>query len=152
MKEIFNLKITDIVDAMPAVENPYLNKDEENIRELKEALAFGFELQNALVKTFEDKKVSWTDGWHFWGPVRTVAPAFNNLGSPVKRYTALSADGRTILRAEFREKFNLPDDELELLIEDTVVYLEITVVKGVEIGRRWVNYFRTDNDTPDIAG
>ncbi len=118
--------------------------DQENLKQLEEALQFGFDLQKGITDSTKDGHVTVTDAWNFWPAVRSAAPAINDLGNPIKRYRELSPEGKDQLKAFAKEKFDIADDKLEQLIEDTFDYVDTVINIGVTLGKRWIAEFQPD--------
>lgn len=91
-----------------------------SLKELKELLTFGFTLVGAIVKTWEDKKVNVWDTLNFAPVVKTIKPAFDNLGNPIDRWNELTPGERQELFDWAFEKFDIPNDKVEELIERTL--------------------------------
>ena len=107
----------------------------ENVKELRELLMFLFGFQGALVGALEDGKFSRVDLLRFWSVVPLAKPAFDNLGDPIKRYKALAPADKAGLVEELKAGFDLPNDEVEGLIEDSLTL----AVANIELAKRWVN-------------
>jgi hypothetical protein len=107
----------------------------ENYKELKEILVFGFSLQDAITRTLEDRKVTWLDVFKFSSVVPTIKPAFENAGNPIERFKSLATDEKARLIEELKLGFDIPNDEVEELIEQTLN----VVVTNIELGKRWAS-------------
>lgn len=104
--------------------------------ELQELLQFGFNFQNALNASLADGKITGGDTPNLFPLIRSVGPAFNNLGNPIERYKRLPAGEREKLHSWAKERFDLADDVLEILIEDTFRELE----GDIRVAMRWKKY------------
>jgi hypothetical protein len=109
----------------------------EDYRELHELLTFGFNFQDALIRSLEDGKIDFTDIGNIWPLATSAGPAFKGVGNPLSRLSNLTELEREALIELARQRFDLPNDMLELLIEDTIreVYGDYLVAK------RWSKYF-----------
>ncbi len=105
----------------------------ENLKELRELLQFLFGLQGALVDALEDGKFSRFDLLRFWAIVPLAKPAFQNLENPIERYKNLTPTEKAGLIAEMKAGFDLPDDEVEGLIEDSLTL----AMANIELAQRW---------------
>ena len=109
--------------------------NQENVKELQEILVFGFALQEAITKTLEDRRVTWLDVFKFSSVISTIKPAFENAGNPIERYKALTQQEKTNLLEELKMGFDIPNDEIEELVEQT---LDV-VVTNIALARRWAS-------------
>lgn len=109
----------------------------EDFNELKEVLEFGFACQDGLNKSLADGEITVGDAPNLWPIAQTAGPALKNIGNPVQRYRNLSATQRAQLHAYAKQRFDLRDDDLEFLIEDTLEYGYFVVTRGVSLARRW---------------
>jgi hypothetical protein len=107
----------------------------ENVKELRELLTLLFALQGAMVGALKDGKFSRFDLLQFWGIVPLIKPAFEKLGNPIERYKALTLDERAELVEELKVGFDLPNDEVETLIEDSLTL----AVANIELYKRWAS-------------
>lgn len=106
-----------------------------NLKELRELLQFLFGLQSALTGALEDGKFSRLDLLRFWSVVPLAKPAFENLGNPIQRYKALTPIEKSGLIEELKAGFDLPNDEVEGLIKDSLTL----AVANIELAKRWAN-------------
>ncbi len=107
----------------------------DNYKELKEVLVFGFAFQRAIIRIREDNKVNWLDVFKFGDVVPTIKPAFENAGNPIERFRNLDPVEKEQLIGELKLGFDIPNDEIEELIEQT---LDV-VVTNIELGKRWAS-------------
>lgn len=98
-----------------------------NLKELKELLVFAFALQNAIKEVLEDKKVNFLDAFKFMPVLPTVKPAFEGLGNPIDRLRSLTPDELEELHEYFVREFDIPNDEIEALVERTIVNIAETI-------------------------
>lgn len=109
----------------------------DNLKELHELLTFGLELTDAVVKTAADKKFKVLEIFNFTKVVPTISPAFEGLGNPLQRYRALMASEKEELFNALRTQFDIPNDQIELLVEDTIE----AMMRLVELANRWKGIF-----------
>jgi hypothetical protein len=105
---------------------------DNNVKELKELLDFGFAVQDALVKSLEDGKVTTTDAINFFPVISSAGAAFNNLGNPLIRFKQLDQNQRRELGLYAAKRFDIPHEVLENLIERTLVWAYGTLTLGLE--------------------
>ena len=105
------------------------------IKETKELLAVGFDFQDAFLTANEDGKITIAD-------IPAFFPLFNSGRSGIGGINKVGAELLDLDEAEnqelidfAREKFDLPDDLLEILIEDTLEW----VLNGVKLANRWAD-------------
>lgn len=109
-----------------------------NLKELRELLAFAFELQDAIRKTLEDRRITIIDIRHFIPLIFVVKPALEDLGNPLDRYKALTDGEKLELWAYAKTRFNLGDEDINALIEET-----ITEIAGdIRVAKRWLSFRR----------
>lgn len=114
----------------------------QDLTELEELLAFGFDLQDALKRTFADGKMDWSDIPNFLSLGASGKLAIQNLGNPALRFRNLPAEEREQLFAFARQRFDLSDDILEFLIEDTLQEVQDVF----NLVSRWIRYARPAED------
>jgi len=90
------------------------------INETKELLDFGFNLQGAFVGSLEDGKITLMDTPRFLKVLGSAGKAFGGIQKVGAELLDLSEAEHKELIDFARERFDLPDDVLELLIEDTL--------------------------------
>jgi hypothetical protein len=91
------------------------------IKETKELLDFGFKLQSAITRSHEDGKFSPILDTPKFLPALLAAPrAFAGANLIPAELADLDDAEREELMAFVRERFELADRELEILIEDTL--------------------------------
>ena len=107
------------------------------ISNTKELLNFGFAMQKAFADSAADGIVNWEDTMNFLDPIRKAIKAFNNIQEVRKEILDLDEQEVDELYAFVRESFDLPNEQLEILIERTIDY----VLSGYTLGVEW-NQFR----------
>lgn len=106
------------------------------ITELKELLAFGFKLQKAIMSSLEDGKVNVLMDAPKFLPALLAAPkAFGGVNLILKEIGDLSDEERAELVAYVSSEFDITDDQLEYLIEDTLDEL----LRLVKIAQRYAH-------------
>jgi hypothetical protein len=103
-------------------------------QEIAEVVDFAIDLQQSIAKVREDDKVDFKDA--------LILPSLVMSGK--RAFTGLNGIAIADVRAEMprliehlRERFDLADHELELLIEDSVAAL----FSLLSVGERWKAYF-----------
>jgi hypothetical protein len=90
------------------------------IKELKELLTFGFKLQKAIAAVGDGKINVIVDAPKFLPALLAAPKAFGGIGIVLAEIKDLDEAERLELLAFVREEFDLSDDRLEELIEDTL--------------------------------
>lgn len=90
------------------------------IKELKELLAFGFKLQKAIASLGDGKINVIVDAPKFLPALLSAPKAFGGIGLVLAEIKDLDEAEREELLAFVRDEFDLSDDRLEELIEDTL--------------------------------
>lgn len=106
------------------------------VQELKEVLDFGFSLQEAIADANADGKVDWKDLPKAVPVLAKAGKAITGTVDAVKDYKNLSDEEKAELFDYVNERLDLNDDELEALIEDTI--LEVQSI--IDLSRRWADY------------
>lgn len=102
------------------------------LKELKEFLVFAFTLQAVLTDFIKSGKKGgsigkWLQAFKFMPLVPTVQPAFEGLGNPLDHYKALTKEEKEELHQYFIDEFDLPNDQVEHLIEDAIGVAAVNV-------------------------
>lgn len=106
------------------------------ITELKELLAFGFKLQKAILSSLEDGKVNvLLDAPKFLPALLAAPKAFGGINQVLKEIGDLTDAERAELVEYVSTEFDLADDQLEYLIEDTLEEL----LRLVKIAQRYAH-------------
>lgn len=92
-------------------------------KETQEMLDFVLGLGNALGKSLVDGKVGIGDVHNFVAPLMTAGNAFNNAVGIPAELRDLSAVEKEALLARVKQKFDLPDDKLEAIVENSLEIL-----------------------------
>ena len=109
---------------------------EYGIKETKELLEFGFKLQGAIVDAAADGQVNLADAPLFFPPLMASVKAFGGIQGVSAELVNLDEVEKAELLDFVREKFDLPDDKLEMLIEDTIA----ATLDLVKLGGRWARF------------
>ena len=104
-----------------------------DLKELKEVVVFGFDLVEVIPVLGKKDYVALIVRV---GPLfESAKAAIDNIGNPIARFRSLSAAERLELTQLAKERFDIPDDELEQLIEDSID----AVVIVVGLAGRWAH-------------
>lgn len=107
------------------------------IKETKELLDFGFKLQNAIMGALEDKKINVVIDAPKFLPALIAAPkAINGINFVGRELADLDDVERKELSDFIRERFELSDASLEIIIEDTIDQ----ILALAKIATRWAKY------------
>lgn len=87
------------------------------INELKEVVAFGVSLGNALGKALEDGKITLTDAGLVVDPLLKAVPAFNGLEQVPAELADLTDEEKAELLQFVSEAFDIPQEKTEALVE-----------------------------------
>lgn len=91
------------------------------LTETKELLDFGFKLQKAITDSFADGKLQTLIDAPKFLPALIAAPkAFGGINRVHLEIGDLDEFEKEELMAFVRERFDLPDESLEVLVEDTI--------------------------------
>lgn len=103
-----------------------------------DVLKFGFEVQHAIVNTIEDKKVTVWDLPFWLNPLRAAGKAFQNFREVKNELLDLDDNDKKILSDFVRQYFDIADDEIEQLIEDTIT----AVLSDIAIASKWADHHK----------
>lgn len=119
------------------------------VQEIKELLALGFALQQGLVAALADGKLNLQDIGFFLAAIPVIEEGIKFDPASVKNGAwkeAVGEEGRAEIMDYVRRNFDLPDNELEDLITDTID----EIVGDIGVAVRWSEYRRPDV-TADIS-
>ena len=111
---------------------------EIGIKETKELLDFGFKLQKAVSAALENGKVGVADFPEFFPALMASAKAFSGAEKVPSELADLSEEEIGELVAFAEERFDLPNDGLEMLVEETIEM----ALKVIALGADWAAYRR----------
>lgn len=106
----------------------------QGINETKDLLNFGFKLIKGIQGAQEDGKFDWRDYDNFLPSVLAAPKAFGGINLVGLELADLDESEKAELMDFARQEFDLPNDKLEILIEDTLEF----VLNGYKLAIRWV--------------
>lgn len=114
--------------------------NEHGIKELKEALEFGYAGFNAFTAANADGKVNWTDLPLLMPMISKASAAMNGIKKIKDELLDLNDDEQAEVIALTRDYYgNISDHECVELIEQTVNW----VIDGVQTAIRWSKYSKS---------
>jgi hypothetical protein len=94
---------------------------QEQVKETTELLGFLFDLADATQASIKDDgKITFTDVPKFLAVAWKAPLAFGGIQEVPKELKELDDEGREAIIEFVRRRFDLPNDQLETLIEDTL--------------------------------
>jgi len=88
-------------------------------KEISEVITLGASLGNAIGKSFEDGDWDWlSDPLNFIPVIKDVKPAIDNIDQVDDEFVNLTPEEFDELKAEFKEKFDIANDDVEQFVED----------------------------------
>jgi len=90
------------------------------VKEIKEVLSFIISLGESLAASLEDGEITIFDAAKFWEPISKVSDAFEGLDKVVDELAHLGSDELILLVEWAKEEFDIPQDDIELTIEQGV--------------------------------
>lgn len=103
------------------------------IKETKELLTWIWDLTDAIEKSAADGKVDWIDIPNFIPVAQSSVGAFAGIQKVGAELLDLDSQEQAQLMDFSRARFDLSDDQLELLIEDSIDQ----ALGLIRLGRRW---------------
>lgn len=103
------------------------------IEESKELLTFGFDLQDSIIEALKDGKINLMDAPKFLKPLLSSGKAFGGINQVGAEILDLDNREKDELLGFVRQRFDLPDEMLEILIEDTLA----EVLDLYKLALRW---------------
>jgi len=94
--------------------------------------------QAVNIDSNQNKKIEITE-WLSVGQTFVVTGLrhYSNLPDVLADLKDANSAERKDLIAVFTEGFDLPDDEAEALVEQTLAFVERTITDGIDLGKRW---------------
>lgn len=91
--------------------------DKVGIKESKEVLDFVLALGNAAGVSLSDGKIGLEDLSNFFGALTVAGPAFEGIQDVVKEFKDLDKEEAAELVTYVKEKFDIPQDDIEAMVE-----------------------------------
>jgi hypothetical protein len=107
-------------------------------KETIELLDFMFDLGDATQAALADKKITWTDGPLFLSVAFKAPKALGGIESVPRELSEMSDQTREEVLSFTRRRFDLPDTDLEILIEETLAQC----IDTFQLVKRWQKYKR----------
>jgi len=89
-------------------------------KETKELIGFILSTANALTSALEDGKIDIKDALKFLAPLRKIKGAFEGIGKIPEEAKAMDQAQIRELAEYFAQEFDLPNDQIEAMIETSV--------------------------------
>ena len=109
---------------------------ETPVKELIDVLEAGFSLQEAIDVSLEDKKVSLIDFPNFFSFFTKLPAAINNIQAVKGLYPSFTEAQKAEVLTYVNEKFDIENDEAEVLIEETVE----EIANIIQLSGKWTIY------------
>ena len=97
--------------------------DNIGTKDIEEMLDFALSLFSAIQKAAEDREFTVTDLRFFVEPLRKIYAAVEGADNIPAEWNDLSDEEKERLSLFFKERFDIPDDELEQFIEKVFAFL-----------------------------
>lgn len=118
------------------MDNIFSKVEDEAVNELNDILDAGFALQQGITKSLEDGKVGWTDTLNFTPFITKLPRAINGAEKVKELFRNFSPSAKEKVFLHVAEKFDIPDDEKEALIEETIDEL----LGDIVVANKWAKY------------
>jgi hypothetical protein len=106
------------------------------VKDTLEVLDFGFKTQEAISDSLADGKVGLMDLPNVIKPLMVAGAAVDGFQNVKSELKTLSPEGKTIVFDFVRDRFDIPDNQLEVLIEETIN----EVIGDISVAFKWANY------------
>jgi hypothetical protein len=106
------------------------------VKDLLEVLDFGFKTQEAISTSLADGKVNILDVPNILKPMMAAGAALEGVKNVKKELSELTDDGKYIVFDFVRQQFDIPNDQLESLIESTID----EVIGDITVAFKWSAY------------
>ena len=87
------------------------------LKETKELAKFVIALGLAAEKSYDDKKIDYSDAFNFWEPVTLLKDAAEDAHKIKEEWKNASEEDLDLFYAELTEEFDLKDDQIEEVVE-----------------------------------
>lgn len=108
----------------------------ESVKDTLEVLDFAFKTQDAIVASLADGKINLFDLPNALKPLLSANAAFEGIKNVKKELKSLTPAGKKIVLDFVKSGFDIPDSQLEALIEESID----EVVGDVAVAIKWANY------------
>ena len=108
----------------------------DQVKDTLEVLDFGFKTQQAITDTLADGKVNLFDVPNVLKPLLAAGAAIEGFENVKVELTNLTPEGRAIVAQFVNERFDIPNEQLEALIEETVD----EVIGDISVAFKWLSY------------
>lgn len=92
----------------------------QGIEALKKGVKFAIGLANQVTEVMKDGKFSWTEGFSFVDELQEGAVVIKTGKQIVEELKELSVEERTELNAYVQSEFDIADDRVEKIVEDSL--------------------------------
>jgi hypothetical protein len=110
------------------------------VKDTLEVLDFGFKFMNAVTESLADGKVNLLDIPSVLSPLMAAGAAVDGFQNVKNELLTLDPIGKSIINEFVTERFDVRNDQVELLIEETIT----STLNIVSIGLKWAD-FRVQN-------
>lgn len=101
-----------------------------------DVMVFLFKIQEAVNKSLEDGKITIADAINLVPVAKALPAVIDGFTTIPDSFADLDKDDHGYFVAEFAERFDLEDDEVEEFVEmafDCVVLLALVILKGADV-------------------
>lgn len=106
------------------------------VKDTLEVLDFGFKTAEAVTASLADGKVNFFDLPNVLAPLTAAGAAVDNIQNVKKELTTLTPMGKSVVESFVTDRFDIPNDQVEILVEETIV----AVLGVVSLGFKWSGY------------
>lgn len=106
------------------------------VKDTLEVLDFGFKASEAITDSLADGKINLLDLPNVLAPLTAAGVAVDGFKNVKNELLALDPAGKSVIETFVTDRFDIPSDQVEILVEETIT----AVIDLVSIGFKWGNY------------
>lgn len=108
----------------------------DDVKDTLEVLDFGFKLTEAVTATLTDGKVNLLDFPNVLAPLMAAGAAVDGFQNVKNELTSITPFGKQVVEQFVTDRFDIPNDQVEILVEQTID----ATINLVSLGFKWSEY------------
>lgn len=106
------------------------------VKDTLEVLDFGFKAAEAVTNSLSDDKINIFDLPNVLAPLTSAGAAVDGFKNVKNELTTLDPMGKQVIEDFVTDRFDIPNDQVEVLVEETIN----SVISLVSLGFKWMDY------------